>query len=112
MLTTHVPPHTHTHVYTCTSSHAPYVCHRVGQLLATTLPQSSDKLTSENTISLYDHPSVSGEPAKDGDDEASAQEDQDSVEKSSHQRDIVLRNMLLDVVLSLLTTRGLDINTQ
>lgn len=87
---------------------------RVGQLLATTLPQSSEKLVTEpeNIISLYDNATTSGDLPKDlSSADESSQVDQ-FIGEDSHQRDIVLRNMLLDVILSILTTSNLDVNTK
>lgn len=81
---------------------------RLGQLLATTLP--SNHTVNENSIDLYD------------DDEASASsKDTDSTNHSQfgrfrgvegkQQRAIVLRNILLDVLISLLT-RNMELNSQ
>ncbi len=93
---------------------------RVGQLLATTLPhapQPSERPISENTVCLYGNPAVEGDPSEDvdgfhgeGDSPESPLEDQGF--DAHHRRDIVLRNMMLDVILSLLKTSSLDMNTQ
>ena len=81
---------------------------RVGQLLATTRP--SNQSTNENTIYLYE------------DDEGSTHSSEETSteharfgrfrgDEGKQQRAIVLRNILLDVLVSLLT-RDLELNNQ
>ena len=89
------------------SSPPPPFLHRLGQLLATTLP--SNRSINENIIDLYE------------DDEGSTQSGEEATERAQfgrfrgdegkQQRAIVLRNILLDVLISLLM-RDLDLNTQ
>ena len=81
--------------------------HRVGQLLASTLSTSNQ--SDENTISLYQQDTAhedEGEPP------AEYAHLDGSRDEDKQRRAIVLRNMLLDVLLSLLTTDTLVLNIQ
>ena len=100
--------------------------HRVGQLLATTLPTS--KQYNENTISLYHDETtpLQEELPTEHAQEEDGLHDNKNVEgstehaqfvhpygnKDKRRRDIMLRNMLLDVLFSLLTNDQLQLNTQ
>lgn len=79
--------------------------YRVGQLLATTLP--SNQKVNENTISLYEDDK--GSTHSDGSE--AAQFGRFRGDEGKQQRAIVLRNILLDVLISLLT-RDLEVNHQ
>ena len=77
---------------------------RVGQLLATTLP--SNQTINENSIYLYQEDEGSSEKVFKG-----AQFGRFHGDEGKHQRAIVLRNLLLDVFVSLLT-RDMELNSQ
>ena len=81
--------------------------HRVGQLLVSTLPTGHQ--ADENTISLYQqYPTHEDE----GENPTHHAHLDSSHDEDKQRRAIVLRNMLLDVILSLLTTNTLVLNTQ
>lgn len=82
----------------------------MGQLLATTLPGSRRSL--ENTILLYDHQNPDDQEDAENISTEHAQEDGFHSDVDKQRRAIFLRNMLLDVILSLLTTDTLVLNTQ
>ena len=82
----------------------------MGQLLATTLPGSRQSL--ENTILLYDHQNPDGQEGAEDIPTEDAQEYDSHSDVDKQRRAIFLRNMLLDVILSLLTTDTLVLNTQ
>ena len=84
--------------------------YRVGQLLATTLPNSHQSL--ENTILLYHHQNPIDQEDAENIPTEHAQEDGSHSDVDKQRRAVFLRNMLLDVVLSLLTTDTLVLNTQ
>ena len=79
---------------------------RIGQLLATTLP--SNRECNENSINLYEE---GEDPARDeGTDHARF--GRFHGDEGRQRRAIVLRNVLLDVLLSLLANQQLEINTK
>ena len=77
----------------------------MGQLLASTLPTS--RQSGENNISLYQQ-----DPAHEDEVKNPAAQLDGSHGDNKQRRAIVLRNMLLDVILSLLTTNTLVLNIQ
>lgn len=83
-------------------------CSRLGQLLATTLP--SNRTINENTIYLYDNDE---DPAHSTDRSPTerAQFGRFCGDEGKQRRAIVLRNILLDILISLLT-RNLEVNSQ
>lgn len=76
----------------------------------TTLP--GNQFPFENTILLYNHQNPDGEKDAEHIPTKSAQEDSCHSNVDKWQRDIFVRNMLLDVILSLLTMDTLVLNTQ
>ena len=84
-----------------------FLLHRVGQLLASTLSTSTQ--SDENTISLYQQDAAQED---EGEPPAEHAHLDGSRDEDKQRRAIVLRNMLLDVLLSLLTTDTLVLNVQ
>ncbi len=82
--------------------------YRVGQILATTLP--SNKHSDENTIDLYEEDTDSAHL------EVPTEHDRFGRfhgNEGKQRRAIVLRNILLDVILSLLSTENnMDLNSR
>ena len=81
--------------------------HKVGQLLASTLSTSNQ--SDENTISLYQQDTAHEDQ---GETPAEYTRLDGSRDEDKQQRAIVLHNMLLDVLLSLLTTDTLVLSVQ
>jgi len=81
--------------------------HRVGQLLVSTLP--TDHQADENTISLYQQDPTHEDEGENPTHHAHLDSSHDD---DKQRRAIILRNMLLDVILSLLTTDTLVLNIQ
>ena len=82
--------------------------HRIGQLLATTLP--SNQLVNENTINLYQD--VDDSTHSDTPSTEHAQYGRFSGTEGKQRRAIVLRNIVLEVILSLLEKEPLELNTK
>ena len=85
------------------------LCRRVGQLLASTLSTSTQ--SDENTISLYQQ-DTAHEDEDEGEPPTEYAHLDGPRDEDKQRRAIVLRNMLLDVLLSLLTTDTLVLNVQ
>ena len=78
--------------------------HRIGQLLVTTLSEIDG--SSENDIDIYSNTSPPLLPSE------HAQYDDIHSNEVNKRRNIVLRNMMLDMILSLLCSNHMELNTK
>ena len=82
---------------------SPIPC-RIGQLLVTTLSEIDG--SSENAIDIYSNTSPPQPPSE------HAQYDDIHSNEVTRRRNIVLRNMMLDMILSLLCSDRMELNTK